>query len=96
MVLQEGVSVLPLVQSRHSPLKLLQPRAQVVLSPPPPGQVGIHHPAQREVVAYICTLTETGTFQTFRLEWSVFFKHDILGDTTGLISHYIPVFFVFF
>lgn len=64
VVLQEGVSVAALVQSGHGALELLQPRAQVLLGPPPAGQVGLHHPAQREVVPCICTLRETMTFQT--------------------------------
>lgn len=58
VVLQEGVSVLTLVQSGHGDLELLQPRAQVLLVPPPTGQVGLHHPAQRDVVPCICTLRE--------------------------------------
>ncbi|TNN82823.1 hypothetical protein EYF80_006780 [Liparis tanakae] len=38
MVLQEGVSVVALVQPGHGALELLQPRAQVVLGPPATGQ----------------------------------------------------------
>lgn len=64
VILQEGVSVLALVQSRHCVLELLQPRAQVLLAAPPTGQVGPHHPAQREVVPCICTLRETTETQT--------------------------------
>ncbi len=64
VVLQEVVSVAALVQSGNGALELLQPRAQVLLGPPPTRQVGLHHPAQREVVPCICTLRETMTFQT--------------------------------
>lgn len=64
VVLQEAVSVPALVQFGHGVLELLQPRAQVLLCPPPTGQVGLHHMAQREVVPCICTLRETIQFQS--------------------------------
>lgn len=58
VVLQDSVSVSALIQSRHGLLKLLQTRAHVLPGPPPSRQIGLHHPAQTEVVAYICTLKE--------------------------------------
>ena len=67
VVLQEGVSVLTLVQSGHGDLELLQPRAQVLLVPPPTWQVGLHHPAQRDVVPCICTLREAWTMDSNHL-----------------------------
>ena len=63
VVLQKSVSVLALIQSRYGLLKLLQARVQVLLGLPPCGQVGLHHPPQREVVPNVCTLREKMTFQ---------------------------------
>lgn len=71
VVLQEGVSVLALIQSRHGRLELLQARAEVLLVPPPSGQVGLHHTAQRDVVPYVCALKEkdsvTVSFGSFQI-----------------------------
>lgn len=78
MVLQQFVSVLALVQSRYHILKLLQSRVQVLLSPPPSGQVGLRHSLQRVVVANICTLTR----QSFTNLWAN--NHDISSTTECL------------
>lgn len=59
VILQEAVSVLVLVQTRHRALELLQPRVQVLLDPPVTGEIGLHHLAQRQVVPCICTLRWT-------------------------------------
>lgn len=56
MLLQEGVSVLDLVQCRHGVLELLQPPPEVLLGPRASGEVRLHHLAQGEVVACIRTL----------------------------------------
>lgn len=64
VLLQEGVSVSPLVHSGHDVLELLQPGAKVLLSPRPTGEVRLHHLAQREVVPRICTLMKVQTLLT--------------------------------
>lgn len=61
VLLQEGVSVPDLVQTRHGVLELLQPPAEVLLGPRAPGEVGLHHLAQGEVVACIRALTRERT-----------------------------------
>lgn len=61
VLLQEGVSVLDLVQTRHGVLELLQPKAEVLLVPRPPREVRLHHLAQGEVVASIRTLIRERT-----------------------------------
>lgn len=90
VALQESVSVLALVQSGHGALKLLQPCTQVLLGPPPAGQVGLHHLAQREVVACICTLRQAMRIQTKInfITWVLsdhkhILQHDMLSDISG-------------
>lgn len=61
VLLQEGVSVPDLVQTRHGVLELLQPKAEVLLGPRPPREVRLHHLAQGEVVACIRTLIRERT-----------------------------------
>lgn len=73
VVLKEGVSVPALVQSGHCLLELLQPCAKILLGPPSTGQVGLHHPSQREVVPYICTLRDTHMW--ILLDYYVFVRH---------------------
>lgn len=75
-----------LVQSRHCPLKLLQPCDEILLGLPLTGQEGLHHPSQREMVPYICTLRDT----------SVFLRHICKRDLAGtacLISRCMLMFF---
>ena len=54
--LQQGVPVMPLVQSAHGAVQLLQPVLQVLLHAVPVGHEPAHDPCQRQVVPQVCAL----------------------------------------